>query len=148
MVNDQLEIIQTRGHTGPYLELLAGKVSMNVLKMARPGLLFELQNALEEARRSGVEAVRPGVVGEGNGSSKITNLRVSPFKTPVQDKASFLIAFEPAAGMEAPPAEAVPSPLSDDERAMKDKQIAQLKQELAATKEYLQSIIEAMGSHE
>ena len=35
------------------------------------------------------------------------------------------------------------TPLSDDERTNKDKQIAQLKQELAATKEYLQSIIEA-----
>ena len=141
----QLEIVQTRGHTGPYLELPAGKASMKVLKMARPGLLFELQNALEEARKSGVvEGVRPGVVVEGNCTSKITNLRVSPFKTPVQDKASILIAFEPGAGMEAPTAEAVPSPLSDDERTLKDKQTAQLKQELAATKEYLQSIIKAM----
>jgi two-component system CheB/CheR fusion protein len=144
VVNDQLEIIQTRGHTGPYLELPTGKVSMNVLKMARPGLLFELQNAVEEAKKSGVETVRAGVVVEGNGSSKITNLRVTPFKTPVQDKPSFMIAFEPASGTEAPQAESVPSPLSDDERTVRDKQIAQLKQELAATKEYLQSIIEAM----
>ena len=58
------------------------------------------------ARKSGVEAVRPGAVVEGNGSSKITDLRVSPF-TPLQDKASFLIAFESAAGMEAPRCSAV-----------------------------------------
>jgi two-component system CheB/CheR fusion protein len=144
VVNDQLEIIQTRGHTGPYLELPAGKVSMNVLKMARPGLLYELQNAVEEAKKSGVEAVRPGVVVEGNGVSKVTDVRVSPFKTPVQDKPCFLIAFEVPTGTEARGPEVVPAPLSDDERTLKDKQVAQLKQELAATKEYLQSIIEAM----
>src|SRR5215471_606921 len=62
VVNDQLEIIQTRGHTGPFLELPTGKVSMNVLKMARPGLLFELQNAIEEARKSDVEGIRTGIV--------------------------------------------------------------------------------------
>jgi two-component system CheB/CheR fusion protein len=146
VVNDQLEIIQTRGHTGPYLELPTGKMSMNVLKMARPGLLFELQNALEETIKSGVEVVRPEVAVEGNGSSKIANLRVSPFQTPVQNKVFFLIAFEPAIATGPLPAEAALSPLSDDERTVKDKQIAQLKQELAATKEYLQSIIEAMES--
>jgi len=144
VVNDQLEIVQTRGHTGPYLELPAGKISMNVLKMARPGLLYELQNAVEDARKSGVEAIRSGVVVEGNGSSTVTDIRVSPFKTPIQDKLNFLVAFESPNGNPAPAVEAVTSPLSDDERTLKDKQLSQLKQELAATKEYLQSIIEAM----
>ncbi len=147
VVNDQLEILQTKGRTGPYLELPAGKASLNLLKMARPGLLYELQNAIDEARKSGVDATRANVHVEGNGSTKAVNIRVTPFRTPVQDKASFLIAFEQADGTErSGDSDAVPSPLSDDERTLKDKQIAQLKQELAATKEYLQSIIEALES--
>jgi len=146
-VNDQLEIIQIKGRTGPYLELPAGKASLNLLKMARPGLLFELQNAIEEARKSGVDAVRPNIQVEGNGSTKATTIRVTPFRTPVQDKASFLVAFEAPTGSDTSTAdETVASPLSEDERTGKDKQIAQLKQELAATKEYLQSIIEALES--
>jgi two-component system CheB/CheR fusion protein len=146
-VNDQLEIIQTKGRTGPYLELPAGKASLNLLKMARPGLLYELQNALEEARKSGVDSVRPNVQVEGNGSSRTTTIRVTPFRTPIQDRTSFLVAFEAPTGNESSIAgETVPSPLSEDERTSKDKQIAQLKQELAATKEYLQSIIEALES--
>jgi two-component system CheB/CheR fusion protein len=144
VVNDQLEILQTRGHTGAYLELPTGKISMNILKMARPGLLYELQGAIEEARKSGVDVTRNDVVVEGNGSTKTIMLRVSPFKTPVQDKASFLVVFEPSGGVAPSPPEVVLQPLSDDERTTKDKQLAQLKQELAATKEYLQSIIEAM----
>jgi two-component system CheB/CheR fusion protein len=146
-VNDQLEIIQIKGRTGPYLELPAGKASLNLLKMARPGLLFELQSALDEARKSGVDAVRPNVQVEGNGGTKTATIRVTPFRTPVQDRPSFLVAFELPTGNETSTAtEMVPSPLSEDERTAKDKQIAQLKQELAATKEYLQSIIEALES--
>lgn len=146
-INDQLDIIQIKGRTGPYLELPAGKASLNLLKMARPGLLYELQNAIEEARKSGVDAVRPNVQVEGNGSSKTTTIRVTPFRTPIQDRSSFLVAFEAPTGNESSTAgETVLSPLSEDERTTKDKQIAQLKQELAATKEYLQSIIEALES--
>jgi two-component system CheB/CheR fusion protein len=147
VVNDQVEIVQTKGHTGPFLELPAGKVSLNMLKMARPGLLFDLQSAIDEARKSGIDAVRANVQVEGNAGSTLTSLRVTPFKTPVQDRTSFLIAFEaPSGGAASTSADTVIAPLSEDERTLKDKQIAQLRQELAATKEYLQSIIEALES--
>jgi two-component system, chemotaxis family, CheB/CheR fusion protein len=146
VVNDLLDVIQTKGHTGGFLELPTGKASLNLLKLARPGLLFELQNAIDEAKKSGVDAIRPNVLIEGDGST-LTNLRVTPFKTPVQEKCSFLVTFEPPAGIETSDSAApVLSPLSDDERTQKEKQIAQLRQELAATKEYLQSIIETLES--
>jgi two-component system CheB/CheR fusion protein len=144
VVTEQLEIVHTRGHTGAFLELPAGKISMNILKMARPGLLFDLQSAIEEAKKSNVEVVRPGVVVEGMGTTTTTDLRISPFRSPVQERVCFLIAFEAPSGTVAPQEEAIALPLSDDERTLRDKQIAQLRQELAATREYLQSIIEAM----
>ncbi|HUI82725.1 MAG TPA: chemotaxis protein CheB [Candidatus Binatia bacterium] len=147
VVNESLEIVQTKGHTGPFLELPAGKISTNLLKMARPGLLFELQNALDEARKSGVDAVRTNVTAEGHDGSTLTTLRVTPFRTPAQDRSSFLVAFEPPDGKAiSTAAEVVVAPLSEDERTLKDKQLAQVRQELAATKEYLQSIIEALES--
>lgn len=147
VVNEQLEIIQTKGHTGSFLELPAGKATLNLLKMARPGLLSELQGAIEEARKNGGVALRDNVAVEGHDGVSLTCIRVTPFKTPVQDQFSFLIAFEPpATPAPSQSAEAVSAPLTEDERAVKDKQIAQLKQELAATKEYLQSIIEALES--
>ena len=61
LINHQLEIIQTRGRTASFLELPSGKASLNLLKMARPGLLFELQSAIDEARKKGFEAIRQGV---------------------------------------------------------------------------------------
>ena len=39
IVNEELEILQFRGHTGPYLEPAPGTPQFNLLKMAREGLL-------------------------------------------------------------------------------------------------------------
>src|SRR5215470_9894467 len=61
VINEQLDILQTRGHTSRYLELSPGRASLNLLRMARPGLLFELQKAIESARKSGSPVVRERV---------------------------------------------------------------------------------------
>jgi two-component system CheB/CheR fusion protein len=143
VVNEQLEILQSRGRTGIYLELPPGKASLNLLKMARPGLLFELQSAIEEARKSSAETRRENVHIDSNGNTKVITVRVVPFKTPVQENHSFLVIFEPVSSVSESAPPPVPSaPLTEAEMSEKDKQIAQLRQELAATKEYLQSIIE------
>ena len=147
VVNDDLEIVQIKGRTGPFLELPIGKISFNLLKMARPGLLHELQSAIDEARQSGIDSVRTNIHVESDGGTTLTTLRVTPFSTPAQDRRSFLVAFETVNGGSVSTSnETAISPLAEDERNLKDKQIAQLKQELAATKEYLQSIIEALES--
>jgi two-component system CheB/CheR fusion protein len=141
VINEQLEILQSRGRTGSFLELPAGKASLNLLKMARPGLLFELQSAVDEARKTGSETRRENVRVEDEGGTRLITIRVIPFRTPIQDHHSFLTVFEPI-----PPesiAEVVSRPLAPSEESEKDSQIAQLKQEIAATKEYLQAIIES-----
>jgi two-component system, chemotaxis family, CheB/CheR fusion protein len=142
VVNEQLEILQSRGRTGTFLELPAGKASLNLLKMARPGLLFELQTALDEARKTGVETLRKNVHLDSDGTMKTTNVSVIPFKTPVQDLHSYLVVFEPATTVEEQGASANAVPFTDAQGPERDKQVSQLEQELAATKEYLQSIIE------
>jgi two-component system, chemotaxis family, CheB/CheR fusion protein len=142
VINGQMEILQSRGRTGSYLELAPGKASLNLLKMARPGLLFELQNAVDEAKKTGVEAERRGILVEANGNSHNIDLRVLPFRAPIQEQHSYLVIFEPAPAETAGVSTHEAEPLTESERAEKEKQTAQLKQELSATKEYLQSIIE------
>jgi two-component system CheB/CheR fusion protein len=53
VVNAELQIVQFRGHTGPYIEPAPGEASLNLLKMARDGLVLELRAAIHKARRSG-----------------------------------------------------------------------------------------------
>ncbi|HEX6495434.1 MAG TPA: chemotaxis protein CheB [Acidobacteriaceae bacterium] len=141
VINDQLEILQSRGRTGPFLELPTGKASLNLLKMARPGLIFELQKAVDEARKSGIEVIRENIHVDAGGSTKLTTVRVIPFRNPLHEHKNFLTVFE------APPTPSAISsksqPLTPLEDAEKDTLIAQLRQEVAATKDYLQSIIES-----
>ena len=155
LINEHLEILQTRGRTASFLELPSGKASLNLLKMARPGLLFELQGAIDEARKQGFEARRQNVRVEDE-HIKAVAIRVIPFKVPTQTQYSFLIVFESetaqdgSAGLTPMPAAGlVVDPANSAEHSQLGQQIIQLRQELAATREYLQSIIESQeGTNE
>ncbi len=154
LINEHLEILQTRGRTSSFLELPPGRASLNLLKMARPGLLFELQGAIEEARKQGFEAMRPRVLVDDEKMKSVT-IRVVPFKVPAQAQFSFLIVFENDAAEEgsalvtAESAPVVVHQTSTSEHSLLGKQIVQLRQELSATREYLQSIIESQeGTNE
>jgi two-component system, chemotaxis family, CheB/CheR fusion protein len=158
LINEHLEILQTRGRTASFLELPSGKATLNLLKMARPGLLFELQGAIDEARKQGFEARRQNVRIEDE-HVKTVAIRVIPFKVPTQTQYSFLIVFESETAAEdgsattglspMPAAELILDPAHGGEHSPLGKQIVQLRQELAATREYLQSIIESQeGTNE
>ena len=144
VINDALEIVQTRGRTSRYLELPTGKASLNLLKMARPGLFYELRGVIEKVRKTGVPAARENVVIEDGETAITVKVEVVPFRTPARDERHMLVLFE-----ESPQDKPAPEPRRMPKRPpkevsdLKDIQIAQLKQELASTKEYLQSIIEA-----
>jgi two-component system CheB/CheR fusion protein len=51
LVNAELQILQFRGPTSAYLEPPTGKVSFDVLKMAREGLMLPLRAAINEAKK-------------------------------------------------------------------------------------------------
>jgi two-component system CheB/CheR fusion protein len=146
VVNDDLEILQSRGKTNRYLELPTGRASLNLLKMARPGLLYELRALVERARRNSVPVSKEGVVIEDGNETLVLRLEIIPFRTPARDRRHYLVLFEekeaPKA-LERKPATRQSTKEVADGPDGKDVQIAQLKQELASTKEYLQSIIEA-----
>jgi two-component system CheB/CheR fusion protein len=157
LINEHLEILQTRGRTASFLELPSGKASLNLLKMARPGLLFELQGAIDEARKQGFEARRQNVRVEDE-QIKTVAIRVIPFKVPTHNQHSFLIVFESETSADGsastglspmPAAEVILEQALRGEHSPLGLQIAQLRQELAATREYLQSIIESQeGTNE
>src|SRR2546429_4824061 len=143
IVNSDLEIIQFRGRTGLFLEPAPGKASLNVLKMAREGLMTNLRAALDRAKTSGDIARKKEIAIKSDGKYVDVNLEVIPLKTST-NLPYFLIAFE----------EALPRPIpgltTGRARAAKyvrdqmteDRKLLHLEQELSANKEYLQSIIQ------
>jgi len=51
VINAEMEILQFRGSTGAYLEPPVGKATLNLLKMAREGLMLPLRAAIQKAKK-------------------------------------------------------------------------------------------------
>jgi len=143
IVNGELEIIQFRGRTGAFLEPAPGKASLNILKMARQGLMTDLRNALDKAKKTGETVRRDAIAIRSDGKYFDVNLEVVPLKTHL-GYPSFLVAFEEALPNPAPSVSLgrARGKKSGKEKRVTDLKIVRLQQELSATKDYLQSIIE------
>ncbi len=143
IVNGDLEIVQFRGRTGAFLEPAPGKASLNILKMARQGLMTDLRLALDKAKKSGETVRRDAIEIRSDGKYLDVNLEVVPLKTHT-GYPCFLVAFEETLPNPAPSVSRgrVRGGKSGKERRTEDLKIVRLQQELSATKDYLQSIIE------
>ena len=141
IVNAEFEIVQFRGQTGPYLEPAPGDASLNVLKMAREGLLHALQSALREAQRKDTAVRREHVRVQSDGHARVVNVEVVPLVGASEGR-HFLVLFEDSAtksagpGRKGKPPRGVKTPVADGTR------VHSLEKELAANREYLQSIIQ------
>src|SRR5262249_60401994 len=82
LINRNLEVLQFRGHTGPYLEHPHGEASLNLLKMAREGLSVDLRTAISRALKTGTRVVHEGPRAKQNGEAIEVNIEVRPFSTP------------------------------------------------------------------
>ena len=142
VVTDDLEILQSRGRTSRFLELPTGKASLNLLKMARPGLLYELRTLIEKARKNSIPVVKENVAMDDGDNRMSVKLEVVPFRTPASDQRHFLVLFEELTGARPLESQSALRQSRNEISDAKEIQIAQLKQELASTREYLQSIIE------
>ena len=143
LVSSDLEVLQTRGQASRFLELPTGKASLGLLKMVRPGLLFEVQTAIDEAKASGAPVRKEHLQIELDGGFKEVNVEVIPFQTPPHSGQNLLIVFEGAPTANKRPTKELES-AEPAKRDGREKLVAQLRHELNATKEYQQSIIEAL----
>ncbi len=152
-VTEDLEVVHTRGNVSPYLKLAPGRPSLNVVKMAREGLQIELRNALARAKRDDT-TVRKAFVqvkddttpaaegrertarGEG---IRMVNFEVTPVRVGNLKDRYFMVLLRESPLLPRKTMTAGKSPKESESAA---RRIAKLEDELAATKEYLQSVIE------
>jgi len=139
IVDEEFQITQFRGKTGAFLEPAPGDaaLSLNLLKMARDGLLHGLQTALYGARMADKPVRKEGLRVHSHGQVREVDVQIMPLQLPGESR-HYLVLFEEAA-TRAEDAEASPAvALSSTENG----QLRQLQDELAASREYLQSIIQ------
>jgi two-component system CheB/CheR fusion protein len=136
VVDDNAEILQFRGQTDPYLQPAPGKASLNLLKMAREGLLFELRATFHRARKQGSPARSEPIPVSHHGRTWDVRVEVIPLASSDGRARQFLVLFEEGQrAAEGPRGKPV-------KKREIDRHVEQLRQELSATKEHLQSIIE------
>ena len=145
-VNADLEIVHSRGNLDRYLKLAPGRASLNLLKMAREGLLFELRNALNRARKEGVAVRKEGIqIKKTNGKNEQqlgeVNIEVVPVTVGNLTDTHFMIVFDDAR-LRGAHSSQHHQPSAAASQAT-NRRIEKLEQELAATKEYLHSVIES-----
>lgn len=146
VIDEHLEILQFRGETGRYLAPSPGEASLNLLKMAREGLLLDLRATIHRVRKARVPSKTEGVKVKYNGRFLYVDVEVIPLGPAEAPEAHFLVLFdepktaaEPAAP-QTPPKKAARKKQKAGEEA--EQEIQRLSEELTSTKESLQAIIE------
>jgi len=140
IINEDFNILQFRGKTGRYLEPAQGQASLNLIKMAKEGFAMELRNAVLRAKKEDRQLTVEDLHVKVDSKTEKFALEVTPFSLGKSSGRFFLVSFN----------ESVPETAQKSRVDKKVKPVAQwernqverLAQELIATKEYLQSIIE------
>ncbi|MFN6515830.1 MAG: chemotaxis protein CheB [Nostoc sp. CreGUA01] len=141
IINSDLEILQFRGQTSSYLEPAPGRPSFNLLKMVKADLRLELRTAIHQAKKHQQSITKEGLELREDERVRQVKLNVIPFKSAIAAETYFLVLFEDISSSPSAAPEA-----TGRERSRRSKfeqqETTQLRQELASTKEHLQSIIE------
>ncbi len=151
IVNKDLEVVQFRGRTVPYLEHPSGAPNHDLLKMAHPEIVASLRSVLQTSKRSNESARKENVPFRHEGNKKTVTIEVVPINPlAAASEREFLVLFES-------PAAAGGKVGKSDSRIGKSKSKAsvsqsvterleelneQLLHELEGSREYQQSLVE------
>ncbi len=141
VIDEKHEVIYFYGYTGKYLSPPSGEASFNLLRMAREDLKFELANSVRRAQAENKTVMRPALRLKTNGGYTSVNLTVSPVPAPSNRHLLLVLFEEPAYPRGGRQPEVLIEP--QDETGVQAR-VRELEQELASTKEYLQTTIEEL----
>ena len=143
LVDEKFQVVQFNGQTGLFLEPSPGEPSFHVLKLAREGLLHGLRSALQSAKKTRRTARKEGLRVRNGTTWHDIDLEVIPMAR--QDQTFYLALFEPRQDRDASERKATRRKRTAADRAgTQSHRIARLEEELAATREYLQSTIQEL----
>ena len=139
VVNEAMEIVHFRGAIGAYLEPLPGKASLNLLKMIKEGLAFELRNILHKAKTEKVPIVKENILAEINGAKRNITIEAIPLTNIIEPH--YLVLFhDKVEGVV--PVKLAGRKLAQTKQDEKDLRIHQLEQELSQLRDDMRTISE------
>lgn len=147
IINPQLQILQFRGSTNHFLAPPVGKPSVDLLKMAREGLVVPLRTAIEQAKAADKTVRKEGVQLREDDGVRTLNLEVIPLRN-LKERAYLVLFQEPGVNETSRRAErgGLPRPHGSPPEpggvSAIQRRVVELQRELAETRDYLQSVQE------
>jgi two-component system CheB/CheR fusion protein len=141
VIDEKMEILQSRGHTSPFMEMPQGSVSLQLPRMLRESIASIVTRAVRHAIDQDLPVRLDGLPISDDDSIREITLEVLPIHTTAPRSKCFLVLFAPAGRTNV-------EVLSDKKESVlpeaydKDQLIDRLRQDLASTKLYLQTLLE------
>lgn len=143
IINERAEILQTRGHTSPFLELPPGTATLSLLRMVKEHIAMDLRDGIQRAVADDIPVRLAGLHLLMDERHREIAIDILPIQSQGRKTRCFLVLFIPVPEQQstvlAKRLVAEQQSASSDE---KDKEILQLRNDLASTKLYLQSLLE------
>ncbi len=137
IINKEGRVVFIHGRVGKYLEPAEGIANLSLVDMAREGLKFELNSALNEAILNNREVIYKNLDIKTNGEYQPIDLIVKPIREPKVMEDLLMVAFKDVQPEEAK--EEIPKTTPK-----KDKRIRELEDELKVTRDRLHTTIEEL----
>ncbi|MBO0860257.1 MAG: PAS domain S-box protein [Chloracidobacterium sp.] len=138
LIDEEMRVLQLRGDTSLYLDQRPDRATRNLLKLAREELLVALREAVDKARQEESPIRKENLRVEFDNLTGDVKLEVIPLRRSASQERYFLILFETVEA-QRPGGE---RNAVDRRRKTEERKVRQLSQELAASRDYLQSVIE------
>ncbi|MEJ7587460.1 MAG: chemotaxis protein CheB [Ferruginibacter sp.] len=139
VVNELMDIVHFRGATGSFLEPTPGKASLNLLKMTKEGLAFELRSILHKAKADKEPVVKENIPVQINGAQRNITIEAIPLKNLIEPY--YLVLFHDNNLVPDPKAQRSGRFIKHD-LDEKEQRILQLEWELSQAREDMRTITE------
>ena len=140
VVNEHSDIVHFRGDTGVYLTPSPGKPTLNLFKMARHGLSFELRNAMHKAKNTREATSREAIPLQFNGEKKLVSIKIIPLPNTIEPY--YLVLFQENHTNPSKGKRKTSGAAGKAEKNEEQLRIQQLERELAQSREDMKSITE------
>jgi two-component system CheB/CheR fusion protein len=136
LIDENMDVLRIYGDVQAYTQLSPGEASTNLSSIIRKEFRQELRALIYKVLREGVEqTVLPKKL-KINGTMHRVNIHIRPLTIKAAAEKLLLISFERA--------ERLPETSADHKGDGSDPIIAELEQELSATREHLQTVVEEL----
>ncbi len=137
VIDQDMRVQQFRGRTDLFLEHAPGPATFSLLQLARPSLVADLRATIRRAIKTDKPARTERAKVELGGRSYEINIQAVPFKIPESGKSWLLVIFDETTKGTKPA-----KVLRALGKTAAQRDVAELRRELTASKESLQGIIE------